>query len=172
MNSAPLYGILGSPLHQDVTPREEQGSGPLRVSPHSAAKCQFHPGRSLPSWRGGFQGPWGRHDLTGACRDLEGSLQAAAHTPARRPQLAEDPWEPPPYPEQLTGCVASSGSCYESVCLPPGPRVTVVTVSPPGSPRQMGPASGRARGEPSPGWETAWCITKSSASRPGQRTSG
>ena len=93
--SAPLYGILGSPLHQDIIPKEEQGSGLLRVSPRSAAKCQFHPGCSLPSWRGGPQGPWGRHDPTGVCRDLEGSLQASAHAPVWRPQLAEDPWEPP-----------------------------------------------------------------------------
>lgn len=34
--------------------------------------------------------------------------------------MAEDPREPLPHPEQRTGCVPSSSSCYESVCLPPG----------------------------------------------------
>lgn len=130
----------GEPIASRRHSKEEAGG-----QDHSAAKCQSGPGRSLPVDEGVSKVPGVAYDPTGVCRDLEGSLQAAAHTLSiafQSLQLRGLSWQRTPgshlHPEQLTGCVPSSGSCSESVCLPLGPRVTLSDHLSPRLPRADG----------------------------------
>lgn len=121
--------------------KEKEVSGPLSLSPSSAAKCQFLLLASAsPVGRDDPQSVWGLHDPTRALqrpRKLSRSnLQAALPAPGLRPRLAEGPGLPP---EWGTGCMPSRGSCHVSVSAHPwGLVVTLAITSLPGLPEADG----------------------------------
>ena len=131
--STPLYGILGSPLHQDITPKKEQVSGPLRVSLSSAAKCQFHSWPQSPQ----LEMVPGVSMIQQECAETKKTLskQLSPGSPAGLGSEASAGPRPPGVRPRAGHRLRAQQWQLLCVCVcpPPGPWVTLVIISLPGS---------------------------------------